>query len=182
MPRNLPAAMVTAIEGNAPQPCFLLDLQLASGTVHAWTGVGSIVWNGNTYTGLGSFAGVGAIQEGVQVRADGTSVTLSGIDTTLLNDSLSDIQVNAPATLWLGAFSNGAILAAAVAFKGVVGAPAIAVGPKTITIQVALETKMSNLKRATNRRYTTADQMYYHPDDSGFNWVETLNDVALRWG
>ncbi len=32
------------------------------------------------------------------------------------------------------------------------------------------------------RRYTTSDQMYYYPDDSGFNWVETLNDIALLWG
>lgn len=164
------------------QPCFLLDLQLVSGTVHVWSGVGTVTWNGNSYQGVGSLGGVGEIGEGTQVRAEGTTVTLSGIDTALLNDTLADIQVNAPATVWLGAFANGAIVAAAGAFAGVVGSPSIAVGPATLSIQVRLESAMSNLQRPTNRRYTSADQRYYHPDDSGFNWVEVLNDIALRWG
>jgi hypothetical protein len=41
---------------------------------------------------------------------------------------------------------------------------------------------MANLQRATNRRYTAADQRSYFPLDSGLNWVEVLSDIALLWG
>ena len=65
---------------------------------------------------------------------------------------------------------------------GTVDRPAIPVGPDKLTITLALENRMLNLQRPTMRRYTAGDQNYYFPDDSGFNWVEVLNDIALLWG
>ena len=35
--------------------------------------------------------------------------------------------------------------------------------------------------RASNRRYTSVDQGLYYPGDTAFNWVESLNDQALKW-
>jgi hypothetical protein len=131
---------------------------------------------------VGSLGAVGEIQESTEIKADGTSVQLSGIDPALLNESLNDIQLGAPATLWLGIFSEGAVLAAYPIFVGTVDKPQIPIGPDTISIQLALETRMANLQRASNRRYTAADQRSYYPSDTGFNWVETLNDISLIWG
>lgn len=175
--------MITAVTSNNFSPCYLVDLTLADGTVaHAWSGFGSIAWNGNTYAGIGSLGAVGDVEEGSEVKADGTTIALSGIDATLLSDTLGNIQVGAPATVWLGLFASGAISSAYVLFAGAVDKPQIEPGPDTFSIALALETKMSNLQRAGNRRYTAADQRRYYSDDSGFNWVEVLNDIALLWG
>ncbi len=97
-------------------------------------------------------------------------------------DTLNDIQVGAAVTVWLGLFVDGAIAATYPLFSGTVDKPTISVGVETITIALSLETRMANLQRATNRRYTAADQRNYYPLDSGFNWVEVLNDIALLWG
>ncbi len=137
---------------------------------------------GNTYAGIGSFGAVSDIDEGSEVRADGMSIALSGIDPALMADTLNDIQVGAAVTVWLGLFKNGAVVATYPLFAGTVDKPTIVAGVDTITIALALETRMANLQRATNRRYTAADQRNYFSLDSGFNWVEVLNDIALLWG
>lgn len=175
--------MVTGITSNQVSLCFLLDLTLSTGAVlHVWTGYGSITWNGNTYLGVGDLGQVGDVTEGSDVKANGTTIALSGIDPTLLSDALNDIQQSAPATLWLATFSAGAITAAYALYAGTVDKPGIQLGVDTATITIALENKLANLQRATNRRYTQADQRYYYPTDIGFAWVETQNDIALIWG
>ena len=100
MARNLPAPMIAAVTAKDMVPCLLVDLTLRTLTEHVWSGVGSIVWNGNTYKGVGSLGDIGDVSEGTEVRAQGTTIALSGIDATLLNESLNDIQLGAPATIW----------------------------------------------------------------------------------
>lgn len=182
MPRSLATPMITDITSNSFSPCFLLDLTLKTGIEYVWTGYGSIGWNGDTYKGVGSFAMVGVVKEGVAVKAAGTQVGLSGIDPELLAEALADIQLGAPATLWFAGFHAGAIGWAYPLFVGAVDRPAIPVGPESVTIVLNLENRMINLQRATMRRYTTADQRYFYPDDIGFSWVEQLADISLKWG
>ena len=175
--------MITAVTSNEVSPCVLVDLTLASGVIHIWSGVGSLVYDGNTYLGVGSLGQVGDVTEGSQVKADGTTITLSGIDPTLLNDCLLEIQLGAPATVWFAVFQNGALLGAPYPlFVGTVDQPMVPISADSIAITLKLENRMTNLQRASNRRYTASDQTYYFPSDSGFNWVETLNDIALVWG
>jgi hypothetical protein len=61
------------------QPVVLAQLTLKSGVVYVWSGVGDLVWNGNTYTGVGYLGKVGEITEASAVQAEGTTLTLSGI-------------------------------------------------------------------------------------------------------
>jgi hypothetical protein len=181
--RSLSTQLVTQITSQAVNPCFLVDLTFTTGQYHVWSGVGSVTWNGNTYLGVGSLGQVGDITEGTQVRADGTTLTLSGIDSTLLDDCLSDIQVGAPATVWFGVLDgNGNILATNILFAGTVDKPTIHTAPSTVSITLALENQLYNLQRACLRRYTSADQRLYYPQDIGFSWVEIQNDIALVWG
>jgi hypothetical protein len=67
-------------------------------------------------------------------------------------------------------------------FSGTVDKPSVKVSAKTSTITLALENRLVNLQRANQRRYTAADQHLSYPTDMAFSWVETLNDIALRWG
>jgi len=182
MPRNLPSQLLAAVQASHFELCLLADIGLVSGTAYLWSGMGNVQANGNTYGGIGSFGAVSDIEEGSEVRADGMSIALSGIDPALMADTLNDIQVGAKATVWLGLFAAGAIAATYALFSGTVDKPTIVAGVDTITIAIALETRMANLQRATNRRYTAADQRNHFPLDSGFNWVEVLNDIALLWG
>jgi hypothetical protein len=182
MSRNLPSGMPAEIAGAAIRPALLVVLTFKSMTSYVWTGVGSLVYGGNTYLGVGSLGKIDRIQEGVDVHAYGTTVTLSGINPTLLAEALGDIQLGAAATISLALLdASGNVLNAYTVFSGVVDKPTVSPGLKEVSISLALETKLSNLSRATNRRYTAADQNLYYPSDTAFLWVEQLNDQALKW-
>jgi hypothetical protein len=165
------------------QPAWLLQITFKSQTVYCWSGPGSLVWNGQTFKGVGDLGKVGDISEGVSTQASGTTVTLSGIDPLILGECMTDIQLGATARIWKGAWSNGAIVGTPYQiFRGQVDKPSFDVSSKTLAITLALESRIVNLQRASSRRYTSADQRVNYPTDSAFGWVEQLNDLALVWG
>jgi hypothetical protein len=53
----------------------------------------------------------------------------------------------------------------------------------TISISLALESRMADLQRASLRRYTAADQQGVggYPTDTSLNWIESLNDASIKW-
>jgi hypothetical protein len=181
--RNLDPAMATALAAGVLQPFFAAILSFRSSIQYVWTGYGNIVWDSQTFVGVGSFASIGTIQESTEVEAIGTSVTLSGIDPVLLNDSLTDMVPGAQATLYFGLLANGAIIGAPyLIFNGAMDKATVSMGPDTISITLAIETRMLDFSRASNRRYTSADQRQQFPTDTAFSNVEQLMDQALSWG
>ncbi|HEY1647490.1 MAG TPA: hypothetical protein VGF96_05895 [Terracidiphilus sp.] len=101
----------------------------------------------------------------------------------LINQAIADIAIGAPAQVYFGLYGNGQLIGNPYRiFAGQVDQPDIKISPTTASITIALENKLSNLLRPTARRYTAADQHLMYPDDIGLNWVEILNDIALRWG
>jgi hypothetical protein len=183
MPRDISIGMNTALLTNYIRPAFLLVISFRSQTIHCWSGVGNLVYGGNTYIGVGDLGRIDAITEGSDVEAYGTSVTLSGIDPVLLAECLTDIQLGAPATIYFALIDgNGSILGTPYPlFVGTVDQPTMQIGTKTVSISLALENKLANLLRANQRRYTNADQQIYYPGDTGLSMVEELNDQALLW-
>ncbi len=186
MPRDIDPVLLAALSAGYCEPVHLLMLTFRSATRYVWSGVGDLVWGGNTFLGVGSLGALGDVKESSEVTADGTSVSLSGIDPTDLGESLTDIQLGAPAARWLGAVQPGTrtlIGTPYPLFVGQVDKPSIYTGPEKISISLALESRMINHARASNRRYTAADQHANgYPDDIAFNWVEIMNDIALVWG
>jgi len=175
--------MITALQTNAVRLAILAVITFKSATEYIWSGAGDLIYGGNTYKGIGDLGQIGRITEGSDVHAYGTTVALSGVNPTLLSESLTDVKLGAPATLALALFdSTGAIIGTPyVFFSGVVDKPSVQPGIDAITISLALESKLANLSRASNRRYTAADQNLYYPNDAFFNFVEMLNDLALHW-
>jgi len=184
MRANLDPTLASAFANNLIYPALFITLTFATGPQYAWTGVGNFVMGGNTYLGVGSLGKIGVVAETDDLNAQGTTVTLSGIDTTLLQDCISEIQLGAPASIAIGLLTpTGQLIGSPYTiFAGQVDAPTITVGGDSLSITLALENRMVDLSRPSLRRYTSADQRLYYPTDSGFAFVEQLNDLALNWG
>lgn len=182
--RNLDPSLATALSNSVIIPAILVMLSFRSGTKYIWSGSGNLSYNGQTYLGVGSLGSVELISEGIDVRADGTSIKLSGIDPSIQAECLLDIQLGSPAKIWFALLANGLSIIGApyLLFNGTVDQPIITVAPAEVSIQLRLENNLINLQRASNRRYTSADQRIEHPNDCAFGWVELMNDIALRWG
>lgn len=182
MSRNADSGLLAAFASGLLVPAIFAQLGFRSGMQYVWSGIGPIVVDAQTYTGVGSLAQLGAIAEGTDVQASGTTVTLSGIDPTLLSECMTDIKSGAEAKIWIGAFAGLTLIARYLMFDGIVDKPTVTESDQTISITLALESRLLDLGRATQRRYTAADQNNVFPTDMAFNWVEILNDAAFNWG
>jgi hypothetical protein len=183
MSRNIDSTMASHLPDGVVYPAVLAKIVFRSAISYAWTGVGPLTWNGMTFLGLGSLAGIGPVAEGSSVQADGTTVSLSAIDNTLRTECLTDIAQGRPAQLWLAMLNaQGQVQGTPyLLFKGSVDQPRFRIG-ESMDISLSLESRAVNGQRAGNRRYTAADQALTNPLDSGFVWVEPDNDIALIWG
>lgn len=183
MPRALDPTLAASLSHGVIGPCILVMLTFKSQTTYAWTGTGTLTWNGNSYLGVGSLGKVGTISEGSDVKADGTTLELSGIDKTLLSECLTDIKIGAPAKVWFGNMLNGILIGQPyLVFSGCMDKVTFTIAVDTVNIKLALETRLIDFGRATQSKYTSADQRIKYPDDTGFAHVEQLSDQALRWG
>jgi hypothetical protein len=185
MPRNLDSPTQAQVQANAVYVAFFLQVTFSTGIYYLSTLPCNFVWGGNTWLGMGSLGSVGAIAEGTDIQAYGTNVTLSGIDPVILADCLDDIQIGAQAILYLGFFNATTLTLVTTPtcmFSGQVDQPSIVPGMDTISISLNLESPMIRLQRGSMRRYTAADQHIDHPGDTAFDWVPSLNFMALKWG
>jgi hypothetical protein len=183
MSRSLDTTFGTSLDAGLIGPVILVMLTFNSDVRYIWSGVGTLVWNGNSFTGVGSLGKISDISEGTTVQADGVTLELSGIDPIYLGECLTDVQIGAPAIIWFGNMLNGVLVGQPYQiFKGTVDRPVVNGSGQTVSITLELENRLSDLSRASNRRYTSADQRLYYPTDIAFGWVEQLNDLALNWG
>jgi hypothetical protein len=181
--RELTTDLAAALASGEILPFFMATLQFKTSVQRVWTGLGNLTVDGQTFAGIGTLGEIGTITEGTNLEARGTYVKLSGIDPVLLGESLTDVQPGLTALLWLGCMdTNGNVIGTPYqVFSGIIDQPSIEVSDETISITLNLESKVIDFQRASQRKYTSADQRAMtHPNDSFFDYVEQMNDVALK--
>jgi hypothetical protein len=177
-------AFITALEAPLLRPAFLVSITFATSTVNAWTGKGTLTWNGTNFLGVGTMGEVAVVEEGATVQARGTTLTLSGIDSSLLGDVLNDLRQGLPVTIWFALFdATPAIIGnPVIAFRGRVDQPTITVTGPTATIAINCESRLMDLNTPAERRYTNEDQWRDFPGDRGFEFVNSVQEVTIYWG
>ena len=184
MPRTLTVPFLAATQATLLRPALFIEAHFTSGPLYAWSGFGSITWNSQTWTGIGTLGSVSTIEEGSTVEAKGITLTMSGIDATLLADVLGEFQVGLPAIVSLGLFdSTGALIADPVtSWSGRMDQPTIDVDGTTATIAINCESRLLDMNVAVDRRYTNEDQQLDHPGDRGLEFVNSIQEVVIYWG
>jgi hypothetical protein len=184
MPRAMTADYLAAIQSAALRPALFVEANFTSGPIYVWSGVGSITWGGHTWTGLGSFGNVSMIEEGATVEAKGITLTLSGIDPTMLTGILDEFQVGLPVIVSLGLFdAAGALIANPVGcFVGQMDQPTLDVTGTSATISINCESRLIEMNVAVDRRYTNEDQQRDYPGDRGLEFVNSIQEAQIYWG
>ena len=184
MPRDLHPDTAAALSQDGIYWAVLCMFTFRSGVRWLWSGPETLTLNGQEYTGVGSMGQLGAIDEGSSGEAEGTSVTLSGVDPVYLAEALTDVVQGAPAKIWFALLTPGMTVIGTpyLWFSGIVDSPPAAIAAEAMSIVLQLETQLANHERASSLKYTSADQRLLHPDDTGFDHVEQENDIALVWG
>jgi hypothetical protein len=184
MARNLTPGFIAALVAPTVRPAFLISMDFSGATVYAWTGVGNITWNGQTWIGVGEMGSISTAVESGETQAAGITLKLSGIPVDLLGDSLNDVDQGRFAYVYLALFdANGNLIPNPVSlYRGLMDQPTIDISTHTASITVAVENRLVDMQRSQNQRYTDQNQRSRYPNDAGLSFVTRLQDVQLFWG
>ena len=55
-------------------------------------------------------------------------------------------------------------------------------GTETVSINLSVESRLIDLEKPSNKRYTSEEQKAVYPDDLGLDFVVDLQDMPIAWG
>lgn len=184
MTRNLSAPNQAQSEASELAPILFAKLEFDGGDVLVHSGLGSISWGGDTYTGVGDLGRVSPIDEDTELARSSIAVELSGIPPSMISVALNEQYQGRPATICLG-FLDPATMqlvdTPAVAFRGRMDAMEIARG-ESATVAVSVESRFSAWDKPRVRRYNHADQQSRFPGDRGLEQAEFSAEKQINWG
>lgn len=142
------------------------------------------VYETELYTGVGDLLAIGSVRESTDLNANGTTITLTGVKTSLVAIARDEDYQGEKATIKLGAMDETAnvVTSPVTLFTGFMDTMTISDNGEKSTIQVTVENKLIAFARKYVRRYTDNDQRIDHPTDKGFEYVTSIQDTEIVWG
>ena len=179
----------TMIEAAQASPSRLLafaELNFRSGWVRVHTGVGTRIYNGQTYLGLGELGGIGRIRENASASGNRTTLSLVVHDTALLSEVMNEDPTGRECFIHLVAFdenrqitegANHFIDAEMVDLKVVRGKRS---ANKPAVIKITINDWFERWAQPVEVVKTTdAAQQELHPGDRFFDLVEVIAGSPL---
>lgn len=153
-------------------------------TLYVWSGDYDLSLDGNTYTGAGTLLSISNIEDTLELKSSGLSVSLAGMDATVLDLALTENYQNRFITVYLGYLSGGTdtVAGTMTLFKGRMQSMTINDDPNGSTISVDAENRLIDLQRPSNLRYTKESQQGISSGDTCFDRVQSLQDKEIIWG
>jgi hypothetical protein len=184
--------VLTALQYPQITPAFFLSAEFSEGVgstnVYAWTGNGSYITLGNTYSGIGSVLSISAIETGADgsngITARNVTVTVSGLDPILATSAQTQFLQGGALTISLALFdATGAILSdPVIIFGGQLDQATLSGDGRQSTITFNVENRLVDLNRSRERLYTPSDVHIEHPADAAFNFVYDLSQTPIYFG
>lgn len=185
MSRTLTAATLAELSAKQVKIAMLVEIDFASGTLNLWSGIGDLSWDSKTWIGTGSLLSIQSAAESSDLRANGAIITLNGINPALISVALSLGRQGKAVNCWLGFLdptTEAIIIDPAAFFKGRLDVMAIEEGSESATIAVHAESRLIDLERSSNRRYTHEDHKIDYPDDLGLEHINGIQSWKGAWG
>ena len=85
MSRTLSTEMQAVASADLVRPIYLVKMEFDSNDLNLWSGLGNLVYNGDTYIGTGDLMAISSVKESEELVANGVNFTVSGITDPLLS-------------------------------------------------------------------------------------------------
>jgi hypothetical protein len=182
MPRDLATPNQNAVLSQSVELCMLVRLDFTAEKVYLSSTPFNLAWDGQTWLGVGALGSISGVSEDTEVKAQATTLKITGIPTEYVNDALTVVTYGGLAQLYLGFLNQGALVIDPIpANLGLIDAPAFNIGAQTCDISIAIESEFSDLQRARGGRYTAQDQRSRYPIDACCDYVSMIQDKLLLW-
>lgn len=182
--RDLSAPFLAAIASDSVIPALLVYLDFAADPLRAWSGLGTIAWEGHDWTGLGNLGEIGGIEEYSEIRAGTVELKLLKVPGTALADAASLVYKRRAAEIHLALLDADspapAILHACLLFRGTMDTLELDRQPRASTFTLTLANELARLRDSWGLLYTDSDQQRLFPGDTSLRFVPSLQDKQVR--
>lgn len=205
MSRDLSTGVSDALEDDVIYPFTAVELQFDGGNViRLWTGVGTLVFEGQSWVGAGELLDISSIEETADIAAKGATITLSGVPSSVLSLALSEPYQGRIGKVYLGLFKTAFLLKESSSFilleggdkinletqdtsltevfSGFMDRMTIDEQADSSTIGLSLENKLVTLERPRTARYSHEFQRTIDSTDKGLEYVESIQLKEFVWG
>jgi hypothetical protein len=168
-------------------PEYLVYMDFPSAPVRLWSGIDNQVFTdisgSGTYIGVGTLGSISTVAETTEVSAKGIELTLSGIPQSHISLALTENYRGRPVAVYLLIYSaDRNTYQKTMIFRGRMDQMIINEGEKESSITVKCESRLIELNRPRERRYTDEHQKSLYPADTGLEFVAGMADKILYWG
>jgi len=163
---------------------YFVKLRFDSADVNLHSGLGEIVFNGDTYTGTGALGSITGIEETVELGRSPVTLTMSGLPTTLIAALINEQYQGRTSIIYQGYVDMSTyrlIDTPVIIHRGLMDTPDIVQG-KELIVSLKIESRFAQWDKAQVRRFTSEDQRSRYPIDTGFSFVEVSVDKSIYWG
>jgi len=202
--RDISTAVASSLEEGVVYPFFTIELLFDSAPIRLWTGVGTLILEGQSYIGTGTLLDISSIEETSEMAVKGATITLSGMNSEVISLALQSPYQGRVCKISFGMFATGELLkedgnyilledgstigletqetGLTQIFSGYMDQMNISEGPEFGTIELKAENKLIDLERQRVRRFTNQFQKSLYPNDRGLEFVENIQDKEIVWG
>jgi hypothetical protein len=149
------------------------------------TDLADIAFGGHTYTGVGTLGAIEGIEEREDGSPAGVTLRLSGIDSTLLNEALTQDYFDRAVTIYLGMrdITTGAMVATPFEiFVGKMDQMRLLTGGPTSVIEISVESELIEFDRSLNRYYSDTELQRIYSGDLGFKYLADMVNARITVG
>ena len=207
MSRDIPVGFSDAVEAPTVDIFFAIELFFDTSTLRFWSGLGKVELNEQEYVGSGQMIQISSVDETLDISAKGATLTLSGLPSDLLSLAIREPYQGRKCKIYFGIKDNasqflqqenddyiltetGAYIDTSIPtvdvmaeiFSGYIDQMNIDEGAESSAISVYVESRLIDLQRPRERRYTSESQKSRFPNDRGFEFVEDLQAKKFQWG
>lgn len=179
MARPIDPALLAALGQPTVQIFHAVEMLFDTAPVRIWTGYGERTIAGQVYTGAGTLLSFGDMQEVGDLSAQSATLTLSGIASEIVALALAEPYQRRACRVMFGEISVAPVM---TLFSGLMNTMTIQDAGETSTISLVVDSKLVELQRAKERRYTHESQQARYPGDTFFSFVTDLQDKSFNWG
>jgi hypothetical protein len=184
--RPLDSNVIAQVTSGLARLGLLAELHYDDQTLRLASTPQNIVWNSNTYIGLGNLGTIDPVEETAELKAMTFVARLSGVPTTAVALALNENIQGRLAVFYLAAFDSGWNLlgnpANSVWLRAQMDKQVIKVSGPTAVIEITMRNRLAAWDEANILRYTDDDQKVLFPGDNFFEFVPQLTLKEIHWG
>lgn len=182
MPRIIDSGDVGDIQGRSTHP-VILGKFLFDTPVYVHTGLGTIIFEGDSYLGIGVQGGISGLVETFSLVPAPVEVSLSGIYPQFFNEVLNSGNYHDRIILYYAHRNDNGTLRGTpwIMYRGRLKKNRLRKGDENVAV-FTIQHVLSVLNKRRNAKYTDEEQQRRYPGDNAFARVQQMETVQLLWG